>query len=514
MFASSRVRQLGLTGWRAAEGLFDTAFGSRLNPLRHLGAIGMLAFGVLAGSGTVLYVMFDTSLAGAWHSIDDLARLPFGTGRLLRGAHRYAADVLVIVMAIHLLREWLHGHACGFRRFSWLTGVTLIGFVFASAIGGFWLNWDALGQYSAIATAEWLDALPLLAVPVARNFLESGAISDRLFSLFIFVHVGVALMLMFALWFHVQRISRPEVIPPRRLTTAVIALLALLALGWPVTSHAPADPATIAQALRLDWILLFLHPLVDATSAATVWTLVTAAGLLLAMLPFLPQPARAPAAVVDPANCNGCRRCLADCPYAAISMLPHPDRRVGRELAQVNTDLCAGCGICAGACPSSTPFRSTTHLLTGIDLPQRTVGELRSRLRRLLAASSAEHPLVVFACDHGAREPEPATDVCAIDLLCAGQLPPSFVEYALRDGAAGVLVATCREGGCAFRLGQRWTIERLHGARDPHLRASVPAERLELAFTGPGDEPVLAAAIERLRRRVKPLGAPHRGMDD
>ena len=43
---------------------------------------------------------------------------------------------------------------------------------------------------------------------------------------------------------------------------------------------------------------------------------------------------------------------------------------------------------------------------------------------------------------------------------------------------------------------------------------TVPAERLELAFTGPGDEPVLAAAIERLRRRVKPLGAPHRGMDD
>ena len=61
----------------------------------------------------------------------------------------------------------------------------LIGFVFVSAIGGFWINWDQLGQFSAIATAEWLDALPLLAAPLARNFLVADAVSDRLFSLFV-----------------------------------------------------------------------------------------------------------------------------------------------------------------------------------------------------------------------------------------------------------------------------------------------------------------------------------------
>ena len=32
------IRQHGLTAWRAVEGRFDAAFGSRLNPLRHLGA--------------------------------------------------------------------------------------------------------------------------------------------------------------------------------------------------------------------------------------------------------------------------------------------------------------------------------------------------------------------------------------------------------------------------------------------------------------------------------------------
>lgn len=32
-----------------------------------------------------------------------------------------------------------------------------------------------------------------------------------------------------------------------------------------------------------------------------------------------------------------------------------------------------------------------------------------------------------------------------MSLICAGMLPPSFVEYALRGGADGVMVVGCRE---------------------------------------------------------------------
>jgi coenzyme F420-reducing hydrogenase delta subunit len=114
----------------------------------------------------------------------------------------------------------------------------------------------------------------------------------------------------------------------------------------------------------------------------------------------------------------------------------------------------------------------------------------------------------VFGCDHGARcqdAAEAVPDVVAISLLCSGQLPPSFVEYALRDGAAGVVVATCRAGGCEYRFGERWTIERLQGQREPHLRASVDPSRLEIALVGAGDEEALAAATQRLRLRVQSL---------
>ena len=513
---ASGIRQRGLSGWRVLERSFDTAFGSGLNPLRHLGAIGFLAFWLLAATGIVLYIVFDTSVAGAWRSIESLSRSPFGLGVLLRGVHRYAADLLMLVLLLHLLREWLHGHERGVRRFHWLTGVPLIIFVFVSAIGGFWLNWDALGQFSAVATAEWLDALPLLAAPLARNFLGVEAVGDRLFSLFIFVHLGVPLLLLFGLWFHIQRLTRAAVMPPRPLALGVTTMLCLLSLAWPVSSHEPAALDRVPAALQLDWLLLWLHPLTEATSAAFTWALVAGALLLLLALPFLPQPARAPVALVDPDNCNGCRRCFDDCPYAAVTMVPHPNQRIGRTLARVDPDLCVGCGICAGACPSSTPFRSAERLVTGIDMPQLGVDPLRRRLQQALAASRAERPLVLFGCDHGARCAAVVdADVSVFSLLCAGQLPPSFVEYALRDGAAGVLVSACCEGGCEFRLGERWTADRLSGRREPHLRAQVPAARVELVHAGPGDEGAVDAALQRLRSRVQamtiePHEIPHR----
>ncbi len=284
------------------------------------------------------------------------------------------------------------------------------------------------------------------------------------------MHLGVPLLLVFGLWFHIQRIARAAMFPPRPMALGVATALLALALAVPVHSHAPADMAVAPTGLALDWFLLFVHPLADASSPQLVWALLSAALALLFVLPFLPQPAAAPVAVVDAANCNGCRRCFDDCPYAAVTMVPHPIRRT-RQMAQVDADLCASCGICVGACPSSTPFRSVAELVTGIDMPSAPIGALRRRLRRPgRARRRAQQDRRVRLrprrrCD-GARRPRCAA---AFSLMCSAQLPPSFVEYALRDGAAGVVVSGCRRR-CEFRLGQRWTAERLQGTREPHLR--------------------------------------------
>jgi coenzyme F420-reducing hydrogenase delta subunit/ferredoxin len=482
------------------EGLFDRAFGPHANPWRHLGATGFYLFFIVAATGAYLYAAFDTSVGGAYESVERITRNGWPLGGFARSLHRYASDAFAIVVVLHLGREWVNGHAKGFRWFSWLSGVPLLWLVFASGIGGFWLVWDRLAQFSAIATTEWLDALPLFGEPLARNFIAEGAVTNRLFSLLIFLHIGIPLFLLLGMWVHVKRIARPRTLPPQPLAVGFGAALALLALVAPVQSDVAANLGDAPSALHLDWLYLGVHPLHYATSAQFLWAAVLGATLGLALLPWMRPAPRIEPARVDLANCNGCGRCFDDCPYVAVTMRPRSDGRPLPREAVVDSDLCAACGICAGACPSSTPFRSIEALRSGIDLPQLPMRAVRDRLDRALASLRGTPSLVVFGCDCAASVAAlEGAYTATLSLPCTGMLPPSFVEYALRAGADGVLVTGCREGDCAYRLGDRWTEARVAGTREPHLRSSVPRGRVRIAWCGPYDEDRLHDAIDRFR---------------
>jgi len=472
------------------DAVFDWPFGSRANPLRHLGALGFYFFWILLASGIYLYFAFDATATGAYRSIDELSQTPVGA--LARGLHRYASDAFVLVIALHVLREWLLGRFTGARWFPWVTGVALIGLVYASGIGGYWLVWDSLAQFSLTATAEWLDRLPLFGLTLVRNFLDAGQMSDRFYSLLLFLHIGIPLALLAGMWLHIQRVVRADVTPSRALALGTLATLAVLAFVDPALNQAPADVATAPSRLPLDWWLLFVHPVMYRTSPAALWVAVAGFAALTLALPWLVRAPRPPVARVSPENCNGCGRCFVDCPFGAVVIGPRTDAKRAPAQARVIPELCVACGICAGACPSLTPFRSIAELVTGIDMPQRPLAALRDELERALAGLSGGPRIVVFGCDHAVDVHRFArADTGTMSLLCAGQLPPSFVEYALRGGADGVLVAGCERDGCHFRLGDAWTAERLAGRSEPHLRASVPAERVRTAWTAS------AAGLER-----------------
>lgn len=485
------------------EEAFDTPFGGRNNPLRHLGALALYFLWIDTVSGLYLYTVLDTSIEGVHTSIDWLTNEQWYLGGIFRSLHRYAADAFVFLTMLHLVREWSYGRYHGFRFYSWVTGVPLLWLMFFSAIGGYWIVWDHLAQLSAIASTELLDWLPIFSEPSARNFLTPESVTDRFFTILVFIHLGVPLLLILGLWAHVRRISHVDHFPARRLALGSMAALLVLSLVQPAVSDAPADLSLVALGTRFDWFILFVHPLTDITSPGFVWALLLGTTIFLFVLPLLPHPAAQPVAVVDPLNCNGCRRCFVDCPYAAVTMAPHPDKP-GHEIAVVDADLCASCGICAGSCPSSTPFRSQQKLVTGIDMPHRPVDVLRQELEYKLAQLAGPVRIAVFGCDHGAAAKAlQSADTAVISLTCLGMLPPAFVEYALRGGADGVLIAGCREGGCEFRLGDRWTAERLGRRREPHLRTNVPEQRLRVVSASAHDSEVVARELDEFRARLE-----------
>ncbi len=275
-----------------AEALFNRLFGERLNPFYYLGAIAYFQLWIVVASGLYLYAFFETSVTDAYSSVEALTHSQRWAGGLMRSFHRYASDGMVLAMLLHLARHFVFGHHRGFRWFSWVSGVALLWMVYASGINGYMLPWDRLAQFVVTASAEWLDALPIFNGALARNFLYEASVSDRLFSLLSFVHIGLPLAALAVLWIHTQRVPKAHTQPPAPIAIGIVAMLLALSIVKPALSQAPADLAIVPATVALDWFYLSVYPLIYAWGLGATWALVTGATAFMLCLPWLPPRAR------------------------------------------------------------------------------------------------------------------------------------------------------------------------------------------------------------------------------
>jgi ferredoxin/coenzyme F420-reducing hydrogenase delta subunit len=484
-------------------------FGGENSPVHHLGALTIYFFWIILVSGIYLFLFYDTSVSGAWLSLERITYDQWYLGGIMRSLHRYASDAAVITMILHMSREFLRGRYRGVRWYSWFTGVPLLWLVFIFGISGYWMVWDELAQYVAVATARLLDWLPIFSDPMVRNFLTNDTVNERFFTLMAFIHlVGLPIGLVLGVWFHLLRVRLPRINPPRTLMAGALLALLALSLAVPAVSHPPADLGIVPTALRLDWFYLAIYPLLDLTAEGAMWGGLWGLSIFLCALPWLPPLQHPPAAIVHLPDCTGCEFCAEDCPYGAIEMVPRTDGRRFALEAKVDPALCVSCGICTGSCPSSSPFRKQQPLRTGIELPYFTMDDLKRRLDRAARRASGPGPRVVLVgCDYSVPvETLEAAGVASLSLPCAGMMPPAAIDYLLRDGGAdGVMLAGCDAGDCHFRHGDRWVTDRVARQRMPKLRGRVPRERLLLSWHKPIDASGLKAAVAAFRKRLEGL---------
>ncbi|MBN9279147.1 MAG: cytochrome b N-terminal domain-containing protein [Hyphomicrobium sp.] len=492
-----------------AESGLGKMFPPEWNPLLNLGALGFFFYWVVTVSGIYLFICFETAVHDAFASVEYMTRDQWYAAGVMRSLHRYASDGLIVVVIAHLLREFALDRYRGVRWFSWVTGVPALVLIFVAGITGYWMVWDTLAQYVALVTTEWLDKLPIFGASIARNFFSPDTLESRFFTLMVFMHIAVPLIALVILWVHLQRVTKPRINPPRGLAIGVLVALLALSLVHPATSQGPADLAKVPAAVGLDWFYLPLYPLLDRWPGPVTWGASGALLLILLAMPWLPPMRKPAAAVVDLANCNGCTRCFNDCPYSAIIMGNRTDGRPFERQAIVNPALCVGCGICAGSCPTSTPFRTASDLVPGIDLPDHSISALRDAVLAAAAPLQGKSRILVFGCEHGSSISNLPPGTSSVSLRCIGQLPPSFIDFVLSKNLAdGVVLVGCSENSGHARFGIRWTQARLARVRDPHLRARVPAERLRVVWAGRDGRTKLDSALRDFTRELDQLLAP------
>ena len=494
-------------GYLALETWFNLSFGNAWNPLYNLGTLTFFFFWVVFVSGLYLFIFFDTSLSGAYASVEYMTHDQWYMAGIMRSLHRYASDAAVISILLHMFREFALDRYRGIRWFSWVTGVPTLWFVITLGITGYWLVWDDLALYIAVQSSQLMDALPLMPAAMSRNFLESQ-INDRFFTLMGFLHLlGQPVILFFALWIHVKRLSDVSIVPPKGLAVGSFIALLALSLIVPAVSHEAADISKTPAVLNLDWFYLNVYPLMDYMTKGQVWILTLGVTGFLMIMPWLPRKKVGKAAVVHLDECNGCEQCALDCPFDAITVQKRTDGARWDNEVVVNEDLCAACGICAGSCHSSNPFRhSKQQLVTGIDMPQLSVNELRNNVESSLAELKGDNKIIVFGCDNAINfSGLKSSNIAVISFFCVGMIPPTMIEYALKKGADGVFVTGCRTGDCYFRHGNKWLDERLTGDRQPILRKRADRARINVFRAAETDCKELRRELDRFQSSLAQL---------
>jgi coenzyme F420-reducing hydrogenase delta subunit len=133
-------------------------------------------------------------------------------------------------------------------------------------------------------------------------------------------------------------------------------------------------------------------------------------------------------------------------------------------------------------------------------------------------APPAGRPRIVgFLCDWAVSSEGIAKDdgtmidlpnVRLIKVPCSGFVRPSWLEFALRNGADGVFVCGCPLGDCFNRLGNNLIADRVVQMRRRLERQKIQPDRVGTIFYGLLDGAEFVAAVREFSDRVAALLAP------
>ena len=176
-----------------------------------LGFMSAFAFFVEAITGTILMVFYIPAQDQAYQSmVKIIAEVPFG--QLLRDVHRIGAEVMVIVVALHMLRVYLTGSFKHPRQFTWVTGVILLIVTLGLSYSGYLLPWDQLAYWAVtIGTSMAKSAPPKEIMGYISNLMLRGGDTIGQNGLLRFYLLHVILFPTLALIFiavHYYRVSR------------------------------------------------------------------------------------------------------------------------------------------------------------------------------------------------------------------------------------------------------------------------------------------------------------------
>jgi ubiquinol-cytochrome c reductase cytochrome b subunit len=244
-----------------------------------LGSSVLILFILQAITGVMQMFFYVPSIDHAYNSLSYLrTQVPFGW--LIHGLHYWGANLIIIVLVLHMLRVFLWGAYKNPRELTWLAGVFLALTLMAFSFTGAPLHWDQRGYWAGEVGTSIAGTVPIVG-NLTKHILRGGENMGQLtISRFFAVHTMVlpaALLGLFGFHFIAfrrfgnvgpwdkmkRRYSGPfwpdQAIKDVVVGSSIFYLLIALTVFSPPSYSGPADPLDTSYIPKPEWNFLFLY---------------------------------------------------------------------------------------------------------------------------------------------------------------------------------------------------------------------------------------------------------------
>ncbi|GBE57121.1 cytochrome b6 [bacterium BMS3Abin01] len=161
-----------------------------VNWLYCFGGITFLCFLIQLVTGILLAFYYQPTMDQAYSSIlhimDDM---PFGV--FIRSLHAWTANIMILMVILHMLRVFFHAAYRPPRELNWLTGVLLFFITVTFGFSGYLLPMNQLSYWATKVGSEISASMPFIG-PSIQAFLLGGAkIADATLTRFYAIHVVI-----------------------------------------------------------------------------------------------------------------------------------------------------------------------------------------------------------------------------------------------------------------------------------------------------------------------------------